>query len=154
MSPTRIILASLWHHRRIHLSVAAGVAVATAVITGALLVGDSVRGSLRELAIQRLGRIDSVLVAQQPFRAALAQELTLGEHFDGVAPLLVASGSLASTGPARGRAGSLAASNKRAESSSTSVPVPPNNTSRRATQLSIIGCQESFWLLDDRPPPC
>lgn len=98
MSPLRIILASLWHHRRIHLSVVAGVAVATAVITGALLVGNSVRGSLRDLALERLGRIDSVLLAEQPFRAKLAQELQLGDQFTSTSPLLMASGSLSSAG--------------------------------------------------------
>ena len=72
MDAWRFILASLRHYRRIQLAVALGVAVATAVLTGALLVGDSVRGSLRDLTLQRLGRIDSVLVAGHMFRAALA----------------------------------------------------------------------------------
>ncbi len=72
--------------------------MATAVITGALLVGNSVRGSLRDLALERLGRIDSVLLAEQPFRENLADELELGEPFQKVSPLLMASGSLSSAG--------------------------------------------------------
>ena len=40
---------SLIHFWRINLAVLLGAAVATAVLTGALLVGDSVRGSLRRL---------------------------------------------------------------------------------------------------------
>jgi len=126
MSPTRIILASLWYHRRIHLSVAAGVAVATAVITGALLVGDSVRGSLRDLALERLGRIDSVLLAEQPFRAALAQEIELVDDFKGVSPLLMASGSLSAT---------------------------THKRSRRATQLTVFGYEDSFWQFGTAPSP-
>ena len=62
---------------------ALGVAVATAVLTGALLVGDSVRGSLRDLTLQRLGRIDSALVTGHFFRA-LADELAAdagSKHF-------------------------------------------------------------------------
>jgi putative ABC transport system permease protein len=43
---------------------------ATAVLTGALLVGDSVRGSLRYLALDRLGDIDRVLVVPRFFREA------------------------------------------------------------------------------------
>ena len=40
------------------LATAAGVAVAAAVITGSLIVGDSVRGSLRDLALDRgAGRV-------------------------------------------------------------------------------------------------
>jgi ABC-type antimicrobial peptide transport system permease subunit len=58
-----------------HVAVGLGVAVATAVLTGALLVGDSVRGSLRDLTLQRLGRIDSALVTDHFFRAALAEEV-------------------------------------------------------------------------------
>jgi len=76
-----------------------GVAVATAVITGALLVGDSVRGSLRTLVLERLGQIDSVLIAEQPFRAALADELGGNQ----VAPLLLIPGSLATTSSKKSR---------------------------------------------------
>ena len=75
MTPVHFILASLRHHRRMHVAVALGVAVATAVLTGALLVGDSVRGSLRDLTLQRLGRIDSALVTGHFFRDALAAEV-------------------------------------------------------------------------------
>src|SRR5215218_11033603 len=76
MDAWRFILASLRHYRRIHVAVGLGVAVATAVLTGALLVGDSVRGSLRDLTLQRLGRIDSVVVSPHFFREKLAQEIT------------------------------------------------------------------------------
>ena len=58
-----------------HLGVLAGVAVATAVLVGALVVGDSVRGSLRDLALDRLGNIDQVIVTKQPFRSELATEI-------------------------------------------------------------------------------
>ena len=44
-----------------------GVCVATAVLTGALLIGDSVRGSLQDLALSRLGRIDEILIAPRMF---------------------------------------------------------------------------------------
>src|SRR5436189_6009015 len=81
MNAWRFILSSLRHYRRIHLAVALGVAVATAVLTGALLVGDSVRGSLRDLTLQRLGRIDSAIVAPHMFRAELAGEGAGGDAF-------------------------------------------------------------------------
>lgn len=75
MTPGNYVLSSLRFHRRMHVAVALGVATATAVLTGALLVGDSVRGSLRDLTLQRLGRIDEALVAGHFFRAALADEV-------------------------------------------------------------------------------
>jgi hypothetical protein len=58
MRMTHLLASSLRLHGRIHLAVALGVAAATAVLTGALLVGDSVRGSLRHLALDRLGNIE------------------------------------------------------------------------------------------------
>ena len=61
MSVFRLILASLVYHARQNLAVALGVAAGTAVLTGALLVGDSMRGSLRHLTFDRLGRIDYAL---------------------------------------------------------------------------------------------
>src|SRR4051794_16808545 len=81
MSAWQFILASLRHYRRIHLAVAMGVAVATAVLTGALLVGDSVRGSLRDLTLQRLGLIDDALIAPRFFNADLAQRIARTPEF-------------------------------------------------------------------------
>ena len=65
---------SLIHFWRIHLAVALGVAVATAVLTGALLVGNSVRGSLRALTVDRLGQIDYALLSDRFFPEVLATE--------------------------------------------------------------------------------
>ncbi len=93
MTTSRYILASLWHHRRVQLAVAAGVVVATAVITGALVVGDSVRGSLRDLTLERLGRIEVMLVAAQPFRAALADEMLHAA----ATPMVLTRGTLKTT---------------------------------------------------------
>lgn len=55
-----------------NLAVLCGIAVTTAVLTGALLVGDSVQGSLRALALDRLGRIDHALVTDHFVRQDLA----------------------------------------------------------------------------------
>src|SRR5438874_4053168 len=74
MSVFQLVVAGLRHHRRINLSVALGVAAATAVLTGALIIGDSVRGSLRHLVLDRLGKIDQLLVVDRFFRQDLASE--------------------------------------------------------------------------------
>ena len=42
------------------------------MLGGALLVGDSVRGSLRDLVLQRLGSTDFVISSPQFFTADLA----------------------------------------------------------------------------------
>lgn len=66
-SLARYIAATLRHRPAVTIAVALGVATATTVITGALVVGDSMRGSLRGLTIQRLGRIESVVAPGQFF---------------------------------------------------------------------------------------
>ena len=89
------MLRSLTHYWRSHTAVAAGAAVACAALTGALLVGDSLRGSLRSIVLESLGRIDAAVVAARPLREALAQDLA--ESFEGVearaAPALLLSGA-------------------------------------------------------------
>ena len=74
---------SLTHFWRMNLAVVLGVGVATAVLTGALLVGDSVRGSLRDLSLDRLGKIDHALVSDRFFRAGLAADLGRVLHAEG-----------------------------------------------------------------------
>ena len=96
LTSRRFIADSLRHHRKIHLAVALGVATATAVLTGALLVGDSVRGSLRETALERLGTIDEVLVTDKFFRTELASEVTAydSERKPQVVPGIVLEGAV------------------------------------------------------------
>jgi ABC-type antimicrobial peptide transport system permease subunit len=106
-----------------HLAVALGVASATAVLTGALLVGDSVRGSLRHLTLDRLGRIDELLVADRFFGHKLVQELT--------------------EDPAARRSGWQALP-------AILVPSATAETSggqmrRRAAGITIVGCTGQFW---------
>jgi putative ABC transport system permease protein len=69
------MLDSLLYYWRTNLAVAAAAAVATAVLTGALLVGDSVRGSLRDLTLDRLGAIDQALLSEGFFPSDLAERV-------------------------------------------------------------------------------
>src|SRR5215210_4697595 len=89
-------LAYFW---RTNLAVIFGVAAAVAVLVGALLVGDSVRASLRELFLLRLGRADHVVSAATFFREQLADEIQSHERFaaggfSAVCPLIVLSGTV------------------------------------------------------------
>ena len=68
--------AGLLYYWRVHLGLLLGTAVATTALTGALLVGDSMRGSLRDLALERLGRIDYALLATHFFRSELPKTLS------------------------------------------------------------------------------
>ncbi|MBX7103335.1 MAG: FtsX-like permease family protein, partial [Gemmataceae bacterium] len=62
MTPFTLLLRSLRYHTRGNLAMMLGVAVGTAVLVGALLVGDSLRGSLRERALQRLAGVEQVIL--------------------------------------------------------------------------------------------
>lgn len=113
---------ALSFHWRTNLAVTLGVAVGTAALTGALLVGDSMRGSLREAALGRLGRVDHALVASRFFREELASEiLTLSEfpaHVVQVTPTILLAGGASHV-----------------------------SSRARANRISVIGVDESFWEL-------
>ena len=64
---------ALKHFWQIHLTVALCTAVATGVLAGALIVGDSVRGSLKSLTTERLGAIQHALLADHFFQPDLLQ---------------------------------------------------------------------------------
>ena len=96
MKATNLVRRSLFYYWRTNLAVVLGVATAVTVLAGALLVGDSVRGTLRELVLQRLGRTDYVLVSSGFFREQLAADLESDAAFDGLlenaAPIIAVQG--------------------------------------------------------------
>ena len=75
MRLSRLIARNLTWYWRTNAAVVAGLAVTTAVLGGALLVGDSVRASLQRLAFERLGATQFVLSSLQLFREDLARQL-------------------------------------------------------------------------------
>ncbi len=81
---------SALYHWRTNAAVVLGVATAVAVLAGALLVGDSVRGSLRDLALGRLGRTEALLTSQTFFRESVAN--AIAEKGTPAAPVVVATG--------------------------------------------------------------
>ncbi len=90
-------MRSLLFYRRTHASVIIGAAVGTAILVGALAVGDSVRYSLKRLAVWRLGKTRLALVSgDRFFRAELADEVAASLGVD-AAPLLQLRGTAART---------------------------------------------------------
>ena len=120
MRPNRLVLRGLTYYWRTNLAVVVGVATAVAVLAGALLVGDSVRGSLRDLVLQRLGNTDLVVVSATFFRGELADAIRTQPSFDstfsGVVPMIVAQGFV--TGQESGR---------------------------RAGEVRVYGVDDRFW---------
>lgn len=126
LSLRRMISASMRHSWRISTSVALGVATATAVIVGALLVGDSMRGSLRGLTIERLGKTEVVIAPGGFFdpRGVMAPGQS-DSGSDPTALILFESGIV--------------------ESRDTTSA---DRSIRRAGAVQIIGCDDDFWQLD------
>ncbi|MCA9137873.1 MAG: FtsX-like permease family protein [Planctomycetales bacterium] len=116
-----MIFAGVRYHWRTSLAVSLGVAIATSVIVGALLVGDSMRGSLRGLTIERLGKIESV-VAPGGFFSAANATTSLGVRQEDLAAIILFDRAVIETSGEGG--------------------------SRRAGAVQTIGCDESFWQLD------
>ena len=110
-----LIVRSLAYHWRTNLAVCFGVAAAVAVLGGALIAGDSVRGSLRDLALGRLGRTHDALTLAGFVRDGLARDIAQATARDAV-PLV--------TGTAL---------------------VTHEPTGRRAAGVLVYGIDERFW---------
>jgi len=98
MKTSTLILRSLMHYWRIHVAVFLGVVAGTAVISGALIVGDSVRESLKAMSLARLGGVDLALHSPRFIREEtadiLAERPEIQDVLSGVAPALIMDGSL------------------------------------------------------------
>ena len=120
MTALRLILRSATYHWRTNLAVCLGVAAAVSVLAGALVVGDSVRGSLRDIAVGRLGRTTDIVSSADFFRDALAPDLAASGGAS-AAPLIVASGF-----------------------------VTHEASGRRASDVLVYGVDDRFWQFHGR----
>ncbi|MCU0786867.1 MAG: hypothetical protein MUC91_01545, partial [Verrucomicrobia bacterium] len=122
MTLRTLIRRSLRYHWRSHLGVVIGAAIGGAALIGALVVGDSVKGSLRAKALERLGATRFALSAgDRLFRDRLAGELqAVALDRDSrpirLAPVLLLPGTVATS-----------------------------DASARANQVSVIGVESSSW---------
>ncbi len=126
MSPWSLVSRSLRYFARSHFAVGAGVAAATAVIVGALVVGDSVRGSLRGLVLDRLGNLQGVLQSRTFFRPDCLTRIALpaAEQAEILPVIILPSATVESR-----KGGELL----------------------RASQVQVLGLESSFWKLASRP---
>ncbi|MCK4924857.1 MAG: hypothetical protein KAS61_07775, partial [Spirochaetes bacterium] len=77
MKPLKLVFRSLVHYRRTNLGVLLGTMVSTAILVGALITGDSARGSLKKIVYERLGKIEFALQTNDRFfRSRLANDLS------------------------------------------------------------------------------
>jgi putative ABC transport system permease protein len=98
MTAAKLVVSGARFYWRTHLGVILGSALAAMVLTGSLLVGDSVKATLRRQAELRVGKAKTALVGGDHFfRSALADDLG-----NGAAPALLLRGSVTrSDGAAR-----------------------------------------------------
>ncbi|NLT72409.1 MAG: FtsX-like permease family protein [Verrucomicrobiaceae bacterium] len=123
MRTIRLIVSSLFHYRGIHLAVLAGVALTSAILSGALVVGDSVKESLRRNAAARLSQVGPVLMGgERFFTSALADRLA-AELGGGavVAPVLQITGTALN-----------------------------RDDDRRVNRVQILGVDDRFWELSNK----
>lgn len=124
MTTGRLILRSLRFYARTHLGVVLGIALASAILTGALAVGDSVRHTLQLQAMARLGRTVQALVSPENFfRAELAAAVASSSQAD-AAPALLLRGTV----------------------------VRPDGTAR-ANGIQVVGADASFWRMGGMADP-
>src|SRR5207245_5125509 len=125
MKLATLVLRGLTYYWRTNVAVVVGVATAVAVLAGALLVGDSVRGSLRDLVLQRIGRTDRVVVSSGFFREALADDLradaAFSASFSAICPVIVVQGL-----------------------------VSDQATGVRTSRAQVYGVDERFWSFQGR----
>lgn len=76
MNAFTFIRRGIWHYKVSYLGVWAGAVLGATVLLGALLAGDSVKETLREVARNRIGQGDQVFIAGEGFfRDQLAEEV-------------------------------------------------------------------------------
>ena len=121
MQITQLIKRSLAYYWQTNIVVVLGVAIAVSVLAGALLIGESVRGSLRDLSARRLGNTDDVISAANFFREELAADLEQRGQF--------VADSIGVTSPMIALEGVV-------------IHEP---SKRRAGQVKIYGVDERFW---------
>lgn len=115
MTAWQFIRHGIWHYKLSYLGVFAGAALGAAVLLGALLAGDSVKETLKEVAQNRVGKIDQIFIAGEGFfRDQLAAEVR-GENLQ-VAPILFMQGQLSD-----------------------------QSSGRALGNVQILGVDDSFW---------
>ncbi len=135
MSLWKIVIRSLVHFWRNNLALALGAALATAVLTGALLIGDSMRMSLTELTLDRLGSIDELLVSDGFFREAFADEVVAQFQSEGISAGQTVTASSLILFPG----GTV---------ETPSVEFAGQDSVARASNVNVLGINKSFWMFD------
>ena len=92
MNLWKLLFRSLAFYRKMHLWVILGTMISTAILVGALVIGDSVRHSLQQIVFNRLGTTELALSSgDRFFEVRMADDLSNSLR-TAVAPLLQTRG--------------------------------------------------------------
>ncbi len=139
MNSLTLVVRSLRFHWRSHLGVLLGATLSTAILVGALAVGDSVRFSLRAFALARLGNVHLALNGQSRFfRAGLAGELSSTLNTS-VAPVILLRGTAVREGEAPAEPTSAGSAGSAGSGSAGASP------SLRVGRVQVVGVDKRFW---------
>ena len=93
MTKLQYILKTFIHYIKANLLVALGVAISTMVLTGSLIIGDSVRYSLAQATFYRLGETTHLVsVVERYFRQEMATEIEADNSEINATPILLLEG--------------------------------------------------------------
>ncbi len=124
MTLLKLIGQSLRYYWRPHLAIVLGVGIAVSALSGALIVGESVRTSLKELALSRLGKTEYIVTAAAPFTEKLAERIRSSSQFEenwrGAVPVLALDG----------------------------IVIHEQN-GRLASAVQVFGVDEQFWKFNE-----
>jgi putative ABC transport system permease protein len=124
MNILNFIIKSFWFFKKQHLAVFAGTVISTAVLTGALIVGDSIKYSLKQTVDARLGNIKFAMQTGDRFvRAELANDISTDLNI-ATSPLLMLESIAINT-----------------------------ESNIRINKTQIYGINDSFWALSSKTIP-
>ncbi len=106
MNLRQFLFRSLAFYRKTHLWVVLGTMMSTAILVGALVIGDSVRHSLQNIVSERLGKIEFALSSGDRFFQTRMADALAESLMTPVAPLLQARG-IAIAGEGKRRANNV-----------------------------------------------
>ena len=119
MTMFRLALSGFLHYWKISICLCLGITLASSILTGSLFVGDSVDQTLRNAASQRIGTVESALIAgDRFFTADLAQKINESLKNNVSVSALTVPGTL-------------------------STP----DKSKRVNRLNVYGVDNDFWQL-------
>ena len=116
MNLFKLLFRNLKYYSKEHLLLLIGLVLSTAVLTSALIIGDSVKYSLNDIVSKRLGNTNHLIVTQERYLPANFSKKLSDELNNQVAPLLLIRGMASS-----------------------------DNSETRLPNVQVCGVNASFW---------